>query len=144
MANTPSSVFRVTDPELPFIAATAALEVDNVIHGRGAATPNLQKLSNLLRNSTSHLDHSTQPKHFMDPVSVDVFQRAIAESYNCHLNSIQDIAQKASEVAIQMASAPTKEDLLEILKRFCLELSRQAMTTRQMMQHSRSESPYKK
>ena len=145
MGNGLTASFRVTDPEFPFIAANAALEVDNLINGRRGEVPNLKKLSELLKNAAFRTEQSTkQLKNIMDPVSVDVFQRALFESHNCHLASIQDLAAKAAEVASELESAPTKEDMLDIIKRFCLELSRLSLATRYTMQQSRSENPFKK
>ena len=144
----PKSRFRATDPNLPFIAANAASELDNVLHKRQTGTDNVEKLSLLLRHSIIPEGPGTSAKSLMDPLSTDVFSREYALSYKHDLTSLEELATKTVELSKGL-SEPTngtskKETALATMRDFCIALSRYAMSKRDSIYGSRMKHPYRK
>ncbi len=136
---------RVTDPDFAFIAASAAAEVDDLIHGRGAMVDNVTRLSQIIGTSVTHgSGQEAAVKTLMDPISSDVFSRAFAASYKYPVSSLDDLAAKASQLSQDLADVNTKQEMLEVLRDFCVELSKNALATRHTLHEARVHDPYKK
>lgn len=137
--------FHVMDPDLAFIAASAAVEVDNLIHGRSAGLENVIELSNLLGDSiVSGNQNGNHIKTLMDPLSTDVFTKAYSASYKSSLHTLEELGEKAAELSKELAGVKTEPDRLEMLRDFCVELSRYSSATRHTIQQSRVRNPHKK
>lgn len=135
---------QVLDPDFPFIAANAALELDHLIHGHAGPRDNLDKLSSLLLSAAGTEEMSNQPiSRLLDPVSVDVVRRAYVESYSSSPIAIDELVQDIAEIARDL-DEDTASERLKSAKRFCLELSRHSLDRHRAMFHHRSHSPYKK
>lgn len=137
--------FRVTDPDFAFIAANAAAEVDNLIHGREEVLENASKLSQIIGGSISYEGAQGKTlKNLMDPVTTDVFSRSFTASYKDSVNSFNDLAAKVEQLSQDLASMDDKQERLEVLRDFCVALSKNALATRHTLHESRMRNPFKK
>jgi len=137
--------FRATDPDFAFIAANAAAEVDNLIHGREAMLENVSMLSKIIGGSIAYEGAQGKTiKNLMDPVTTDVFSRSFTASYKDSVNSLDDLAIKVERLSKELQSVDDKKEKLEVLRDFCVALSKNALATRRTLHESRMRNPYKK
>ncbi len=142
---TSAADFRVMDPEFAFIAANAAVEVDDIIHGRESTFDNVTRLSDLLKTSVIHEGpQGANLRSLMDPVSTDVFSRALSASRQHAVSSLNELATRTEELSEALAKVQDNEEMLEVLRDFCVALSKYALGTRHTLLQSRVRNPYKK
>lgn len=134
----------INDPELPFIAASAALELDDVIKGRSTSLQHFNELSAVLKTALSATDDAPRALASVDPVTSTVFQRALRASDQSRGLTTESLAQKVLDITLELQLRPGGQPDLELMKRFCVELSRTALSSRDATQRSRSEHPYQK
>ena len=137
---------RGLDPNLPFIAAYAAAEFDDLIGERESSLENIKKLLGLLNEAFPHSIVNNNSGEFkLDPLGADVFSRAINESHHMNLNSYQEVLARAEELAVQLGGVVEKDAPIELplekLKAFCVALSKFALSTRQQASRSRAKNP---
>lgn len=142
-----SSEFRGLDPNLPTIAALAAAEIDDLISNRAQQIENVSLLANLLRTSfqaTSQVGGGA--KQLLDPVGTDVFARSLRYSSNQNLASLDDLAKLSLDLATKMTSVADHKDasLLEELKKFCIVLSRYALSSKERLDDFPAYPKYKR
>jgi hypothetical protein len=139
-------LFRATNPELPFIAANAALELDNYIRGISTDLDNLNTLSSMLKESTaSEQDIPMGVKRFIDPASSDVFNKAYNASHEQSIESNDDLYKQMAQLAEEMSSIDdTDGELPVVIKNFCIALSEYAMATHSYLDDTQHKHPNRK
>lgn len=122
--------FRVSDPDLSFIAANAAIEIDDLINGDSSDLESVALLSQKLRNTVGDgSDSATGNKSFIDPVSSDIFSRAFFTSHNFNISSIDDLYKKVGELADELSSLDSADqNLPNVIRDFCVALSKYSLS----------------
>lgn len=122
-----------SNPEMPIIAASAAVEVDNVIRGRETTFTNIGALAKLIKSMTDGITPTgsvTHQQKFMDPISSDIFNRAHIDSFREPIASVSDLVQKASGLAdslLKTSSNHEGDEVLASLRDFCVALAKHAL-----------------
>lgn len=144
-----SERFSALDPSLPFVAANAAIELDDLIRGRQQDLKFVTKLAELLSNAVVVTPYPGVRNHkaLIDPVSADVFNRAYAKTYNSEgVNTIDQLASLVAKLANELGELGPKnaKESLSQFRDFCVALSNYSMTSRNAIYGSSSGHPYKK
>ena len=132
---TENKVSRLTDPDLAFLAAKAAIELGRVSKGRPTSVDAVTQLGQLLKNSTHVTSGIGEPAALADPTTISLLHSAInAEGSN--VLTLADLIGEALQIAEQLQSTTaSSEGSSEInrLKSFCLGLADSAIA------HERSQ-----
>lgn len=120
--------FRVLDPELPILAARAAIQFDRIIAGRPivpGGTDDIKKLAGLFSTPGYENAAGNQLKSMIDPVSVDVFTRAYSQSIGAKLQSWNDLKNALQKVVelLNKKEVDNSKEQLNALRDFCIHLS---------------------
>ena len=123
-----AETLRIVDPELPFLASQAAIEIDNLILGRNPKLNYVYILGTKLRNSFD-IDTSNDPPNLLiDPPTLTIVGEAINESHNhTRVNKVDELVEKAKALASDLTEETQKKDnfeKLEWVRAFCVALSR--------------------
>lgn len=124
--------FASLDPDLPSIAARAALEVDALIRSKDLGHTNLTRLADVMTSAfggePSNVGAATR---FLDPVATDVMFRTWQDASPARLTSYDSLRSASLDLvkALRDTGSPHESEALENLKRFCLALSRHALAT---------------
>lgn len=140
--STPSAL----DPELPRLAASAALEADLAIcdPSSGSEFPALRRLFERLPEKLPDFNNSQTSLNLLDPLSEDLFRRALSQSLSVKATSESfEQLRRATEALVDKAHGAQSQQLTEI-RDFCLALSNYAAANRNV-RHSPSHrsSPYR-
>ena len=138
--NQDQEMLRALDPDLPFLAARAAVELDNLILNQPTSLDSVKQIASLLQGSTT-LAAGGQRKSLMDPATVDLVGRAIIAQGD-QVMTITALAEVAARIADELASTEQdpKRNLLEKMRTFCVALSREASAY--MSPEIETESPH--
>ena len=135
----------VTDPNFSFIAAGAAVEVDRLRLGHDIVPKNAIKLSNILDvKELSSSEDTGGVRSLFDPLSSQVVNRALIASQKDSTRSLQELAEKAEEISQSLSIVNQETENLEILRDFCIALSKLSLGTRNSRMNSRNSNPRKK
>jgi hypothetical protein len=131
MAQTAAQPFASLDPNLPSIAARAAVEVDALIRSKSIGSANLGRLADVMISAFGDSAASAGVARFLDPVATDVMFRTFQDAKPRELTSYEALRAASLELANRLrgTNAPSSPEALEDLKRFCLALSRHALAT---------------
>jgi len=124
---------RPLSPNFAFLALRAAVELDDIIHGKSARADALAELARSLRQTTSAIGGSPSLTSLADPLSADLLYRALEQSSRQSMSTVESLVQKANSLAssLQAVTPGSEAKDLEILRNFCLALSRVASSYRQ-------------
>jgi hypothetical protein len=147
---------QVLDPELPLIAARAALQLDvflaalrtgtSVAHGRVDAIESLSRMvSSLTGGQAAGGVHA-----LVDPMTADVLSRAYTDAaHSAPLSTWQQLEQAIHDLAGKLAQVgvgSTRDDQVQalvVLRDFCLRLSEYAANKRQIAYGEKPRSQYR-
>src|SRR5258708_211036 len=90
-------VLSVLDPELPFLASEAAIDIENLLTAKAKDLAAVRRLATRLRNSIPSASDGG-PRSLMDPATLTVLGEAIYQSLRrpapCELSDLLGQAQK--------------------------------------------------
>lgn len=137
-----------SDPELPTIAARAAIELDAISRGRSDDAEFVQKLSELLRNSVEsvQLPQGRQLAALMDPSTVVIVARALRSAERGDVQTTKEVWELTRALADELGQAASQQTGKRIgeLRDFCLELARGSAAHRQTFRSSRAPQPFRR
>jgi hypothetical protein len=139
MTDLGSQPFASLDPDLPSIAARAAVEVDAIINAKNVGAVNLARLADVMTRAFGGESATTgAAARFLDPIETDVMYRTFQDARPRDLNSYDALRAASLDLAkrLRETTSPGTPPALEDLKRFCLALSKHALATT----YSRDES----
>ena len=119
---------HVIDPDLPFLASEAAIELVNLLLGRKSDLKSVSILAEKLRNSVE-IDKTNGEIHsLMDPTTVIILAEAINKSQaQPTITKVEELIKKACSIADDLSNNTDPKDnrnRLEWARDFCVALSR--------------------
>lgn len=142
----PTGRLRALDPNLPFLAARAAIELDNIMLRRSATTEAISALAFVLRSSTE-LNSSSQCS-LLDPITVETLTDALSETHGKPITTIAMLVEQARALVVSLMKASEvgqqDDQRLRELRLFCIALSRITSSHLQAnYESSRSQHPHR-
>jgi hypothetical protein len=119
-------VVRPLNPNFAFLALKAAVELDEIIHGRSSGqAPALAALARSLLETTTEISGPPSFTCLADPVSADLLNRALEQSSAQPINTVSSLVRRAKDLAesLETATPSSEPSNLEALRNFCLALS---------------------
>lgn len=148
MSTTPDQApLRALDPDLPILAARAAMQLDSAISVvrsgkfRSLRTDAIDQLAKLLSNMSSAIAGESgdlASRSLMDPLTANIVSRAYSDASKANLTSLGQLksaAEKLSEMLKKASSQQQGNDpvaALVLLRDFCVNLSEYAASKRQL------------
>lgn len=119
------NTITVLDPEIPFLAAKAAIELDNALLGRPTDFSAVQEISKRLPNPET--TGNQQSCMFLDSPTVSAVKEAVGWSSH-EEKTVNDLVVEAFEIATQHLGTgeQSERDLLEKARFFYATLSERA------------------
>lgn len=146
--SSPSSEIRALDPDLPFLASEAAVDLANLRYGQSQRLEAIHRLAARLRNSIKKDSSGAPSRSLMDPAALTIVGGAAAESGSRDPSSwkVNDLLARAMDIAEFLTSEKMKEehDKLEDAMNFCAALSRAAIAYRRSIRDLRPSHPFRR
>ena len=144
----PNSEIRALDPDLPFLASEAAVDLANLISGDSDDMQAIRQLATTLKNSIKKGSSGAPSRSLMDPAALTIVGGAAAEfsSANQSSRKIDDLLTTAIEIAEFLSSENMQQapDKLKEAMNFCVALSRAAIAYRQSIRDLRPSHPFRR
>lgn len=121
---------RTSLRELPFVAACAAMELDNILLGKTSDTSSVGTLASFLREAAESDGNGTSLLALIDPSTATIFSSAITASLHANVRSLQELASEAIKIAEELdETSPSSSEKLAIekLRAFCSHLAKSAV-----------------
>jgi hypothetical protein len=135
------------DPNLPFLASEAAVDIDNLLSGRSQDLKAMRSLAERLKNSVQK-DNVGGPLHsLMDPATLTVLGEAMVDAMKSQsLQTIEDLLGEADKIAVSLYKEDPKEKPEELIQArdFCVALSRAVMTYHKSIRDLRPSHPFRR
>lgn len=139
---------RALDPDLPFLASEAAVDIDNLLSDSSSEVESVKRLADILNNSFKGDVPGNSFKSFMDPATVTILGTAVigSSSKNVSLKQVDDLLEKASLFAKSLSRENLLEnrDELEEARDFCIALSRSVVAYRKSIHDLRPSHPFRR
>jgi len=137
---------RVLDPDLPFLASEAAVDIDNLIANKSEDLEAIRQLGKRLRNSMDEGTTGAPMRSLMDPATLSVLGEAVAGSERNELHKIGDLLLRASRIADVLSLDNPKENIGELVKArdFCIAFSKAALAYRRSIRELSSSHPFRR
>ncbi len=135
---------RALDPDLPIIAARAAMQLDLVIgsiqHNEQLGqlrTDAIKQLATMISNLNGNAAGGL--KCLVDPLTANLLSKAYSDASRAQLNSLQELEGAMKKLGQMLVEASTQEvpqqdpvRALTLVRDFCVKLSEYAASKRQL------------
>ena len=119
---------QVMDPDLPYLASEAAVDIDNLIDRSSEDLNAILRLANKLKNSIEVEDLSKPPKSLMDPITLTIVGEAFTASRADASSDVNNLLNETKKIAGVLANATGQSEPELINARdFCIALSKATM-----------------
>ena len=139
---------RALDPDLPMLAARAAMELDNYKRSGEASFTAVKLLAERLKNSFQTGAAMASPcKAWLDSGTVSLVGRALnSSSWAGQVSTIEQLSSELWEVARRLENVNTTpaEQPIEKIRDFCIALSECAASYRQAFHDLRPTHPFRR
>ena len=118
---------KILDPELPFLASKAAIELDNLILGKSIEFDSVHILATKLKNSFEIDNNNGMRRSLIDPTMLTLIGDAINEIPEISkVTNVKELVDKAMALANDLLEKEEKKKKkgLEWKRDFCVALSR--------------------
>ena len=135
------------DPDLPFLASEAAVDIDNLLAQRREDFTAIHRLARRLRNSIESGTAGGPPRSLMDPATLTVLGEAISQSGGTSASPrIADLLAHAEYIANALSHESLSLDKkeLERVRDFCIALSDAAAAYRKSIHDLRPSHPFRR
>lgn len=123
----PQDLLKAIDPELPFLAAMAAVELDNLLLDRPSPLSSVALLARKLQNSSARIGGSDCQRRLVDLPEIEVLSSIVYPAGIFPSMTLSDLAFQASKIAGQLQIAGEgkgENDTIAESRAFCVALSR--------------------
>ena len=136
------------DPDLPFLASEAAVDLANLRHGGPPHMEAIHELAERLKKSIKR-DQAGVPSYtLIDPDTLTILSGALASSFSPPqpVKKINNLLSRALEIADFLSSVGNESDpaKLEEAMKFCAALSRATIALRRSMRELRPSHPFRR
>lgn len=140
------AMFRAMDSEIPFLAAQASVEIDNLINESDDSVVLSRQLIGMLVNSIESGSAADSKKQLtIDPVSRNLLNKAYQNTFHKPVNTNDDLQSALKSLMDNVANNDKLADnFLESLRGFFIALSTYALSERQSLHNPSYSHPYKK
>jgi hypothetical protein len=136
---------RALDTDLPFLASEAAVDLENILSGRGTQLAAIQCLAARLKNSIELSNSGGPPKALMDPATLTVLGEAVAQTAASATN-VNDVLAEAAKIASDLSAPESSRKREELVRArdFCVALSKAAASYRRAIRDLRPPHPFRR
>lgn len=138
---------RALDPDLPFLAAEVAIDVDNLLAGRSNDRSAMQRLAGMLSRSMELDPSSASPRTRMDLAAFSILSEAVSQSNETEsFKKMEDLIEKANKMAevLDKGDPQTNRTELEQAGNFCVALSKAAAAYSESIRDLRPSHPFRR
>jgi hypothetical protein len=142
-----SESLRASDPDLPFLASEAAVDIEILLTGGEENLSALRRLTDRLHNSLDFSNEDGTPRSLMDPATLSVLGEAVTETAkNESLRRVEDLISEAVKIfkALSDENLKNNKNELEQARDFCINLSKAAMAYRKSIRDLRPSHPFRR
>jgi len=136
------------DPNLPFLASEAAVDIDNLLSDRPPRDlAAMRRLAERLKNSVEKDTADGPLRSLMDPATLTVLGEAMGDAVRSQsLQTVEDLLEEAGKIAVSLSKEDPKENPqeLEQARNFCVALSRAVMTYHKSIRDLRPSHPFRR
>ena len=151
-----STQLRALDPELPVLAARAAMQLDLALGAFRQGTPTgslrtdaINQLATMMSNVSTAMAGGAAARGLVDPLTANIVSRAYSDVSDEKLKSWQDLEAAASKISklfqrvgITQEQGNDPLENLKLLRDFCVKLSEYAASKRQLAYGERPVPTY--
>lgn len=145
--NDKKELLHVLDPDLPFVASQAAIELDDLISGRDSKPKYVFILEKKLRNSLEIDSSESTHQSLIDPSTLTVLGEAINRSHNQKtVTKVEDLITQARSIADGLSiekKQKNKKKQLKWVRDFCIALSSLAAGYHKSIFDIRPQHPFR-
>ncbi len=138
------------DPDLPFLASKAAVELDTALLGKPSLFENVKVLALRLCAATEKVQGTEDPGTLalLDSPTVEIFSRALGAAKAQRATTLAELISEAWTVANQLSKATTNTEnpdqaMLQTMRSFCVALSQSAASYQQSIHDREPRHPYR-
>ncbi|MCK4389110.1 MAG: hypothetical protein KAV83_02580 [Desulfobacterales bacterium] len=143
-----SSEIRALDPDLPFLASEAAVDLANLRYGESKRMVAIHHLADRLKESIKKDSSGVPSRSLVDPDALTVLGGAVVESTSAAQSSqkIDDLLARALVIAEFLSSENMQDDpgKMEEAMNFCAALSRAAIAYRRSIRDLSPSHPFRR
>lgn len=143
-----SSEIRALDPDLPFLASEAAVDLANLRYGESKRMVAIHHLADRLKKSIKKDSSGVPSRSLVDPDALTVLGGAVVESTSAAQSSqkIDDLLARALVIAEFLSSENMQDDpgKMEEAMNFCAALSRAAIAYRRSIRDLSPSHPFRR
>lgn len=136
------------DPDLPFLASEAAVDLANLRYGDSQRMEAIRNLADRLKKSIKKDSSGVPSRSLVDPDALTVLGGAVVESTFAGQSSekIDDLLVRALEIAEFLSSENMQDDpaKMEEAMNFCAALSRAAIAYRRSIRDLSPSHPFRR
>ena len=139
-------MLRALDPELPFLASEAAIDLDNLLNHRSNDVVAVHHLADRLKKTLAPAEGTVRAR-FLDHGTLTVLGEAINQvPGETELQEVDELISRASKIADELSSSDSSIDRarLEWARSFCVALSRCAAEYRKSIHEVRQHHPFRR
>ena len=143
----PQERIRAIDPDLPMLAAQAAIELDNFALGRGSSASAVCKLASRLKNAFQPPNGTGSRRSLMDVSTKILVGRALDSSrIGSPTTEVNEKMGEVWEVAnqLEVVGQHTAPDVLAQLRGFCTALAKNAASYRRSIHDLTPSHPFRR
>lgn len=135
---------RALDPELPFLASEAAVDLDNLLANRARDFSAIQRLADRLKISVEN--SSSESARVMDPATLNLLDTAMVQSRAFASGKVADVLSQAAKIAGNLAAVDSSQNPAELeqARDFCVALSQAAASYRRSISDLRQSHPFRR
>lgn len=138
---------RALDPDLPFLAAEVAIDIDNLIAGRSDDRTAMLRFAGILSQSIDTDPPTAPPRSRMDLATLTILGEAVSGMVEGNaLKKLEDLLVRASEIAsvLQNGDPKADKDKLNQAGNFCVALSQASAAYSESIRNLRPSHPFKR
>lgn len=130
-----SATLRLYDPDLPMLAAQAAIELDSLRRGKPIGLTTVSEIENRLRNSLEGSSESGKRAVLDSSTFAIVGQALDTTEWSGRLKTTEQLINGTGEIADAMheLNENTEAEQVERIRNFCVALSKYAAAYRQSL-----------
>lgn len=136
---------RALDPDLPFLASEAAVDLDNLLSHRARNLDAIRRLADRLNHSIE-ASRTGATRSLMDPATLNLLGVAMAQTRTYPSEKVEDVLSQTAKIASRLATVETTQDTTELEqdRDFCVALSEAAASYRRSIQDLRPQHPFRR